>query len=294
MLKKMMLVATGLSLSFAVHTANYFFYNDGRPEDTKRTHNFIKAAEKANDKTLDYLFPHVELPNIDLPQSTPDYGLAVPANMTYNREEFQKFKGTYLEQTADAGADYLKGIVFCGDSLTNAMGCYGPYLKNYQVVAAGNLGVYDFLEFNGECYNHSEEKKTPLQWFAELKPSVLYIMLGTNGVSLMSLDYHIKKYNDMLDGIRTVLPDAKIVLVAIPGYAAHRDTVDFNGKKVDSFNMMLLETAKKRGMYFLNFGDATRDNKGNIRPELCTEDGVHWTNACMALYVNYVRTHALP
>lgn len=288
-LKKILLSVTALSLSFAVNTANYYFYTDGRL-NAKGAGEFVDTVADINADTLEYLFPPVitstggEIVQTD-----------VPDNMTYSAAEFAKFKGTYLEETADAGESYFDDIVFCGDSLTYALGLDSRFFKSKDVVAWGGLGVYDYLDYNSHAvYNQSDEIMSSLDWLVKLNPKVIYIMLGTNGIMIWSNEKHIMFYENMIDRITAALPSAKLVLVGIPAWGASRNTETFNGKKVDNFNMLLLELAKKKGAYYLNFGQATRDENGNIREELVLGDGVHWQNECKYLYLEYVRTHAIP
>lgn len=288
-LKKILLSVTALSLSFAVNTANYYFYTNGRL-NAKGADEFVDTVADINADTLEYLFPPViTSTGGDVVQTD------VPDNMTYSAAEFAKFKGTYLEETADAGESYFDDIVFCGDSLTYALGLDSRFFKDQNVVAWGGLGVYDYLDYNSHAvYNRSDEIMSSLEWLVRLNPRVMYIMLGTNGIMIWSNEKHIMFYENMLDRIKEALPSTQLVLVGIPAWGASRNTETFNGKKVDNFNMLLLELAKKKGAYYLNFGQATRDENGNIREELVLGDGVHWQNECKYLYLKYIRTHAIP
>lgn len=288
-LKKILLSVTALSLSFAVNTANYYFYTNGRL-NAKGADEFVDTVADINADTLEYLFPPViTSTGGDVVQTD------VPDNMTYSAAEFAKFKGTYLEETADAGESYFDDIVFCGDSLTYALGLDSRFFKDQNVVAWGGLGVYDYLDYNSHAvYNRSDEIMSSLEWLVRLNPRVMYIMLGTNGIMIWSNEKHIMFYENMLDRIKEALPSTQLVLVGIPAWGASRNTETFNGKKVDNFNMLLLELAKKKGAYYLNFGQATRDENGNIREELVLGDGVHWQNECKYLYLEYIRTHAIP
>ncbi len=292
LIKRIALSATALFLSFAVHTANYFFYTDGRI-DGEGAEEFVDNVASVNAGTLEYLFPYV--PNENSSGSSEPVYDEVPDNMTFSPYEFSKFKGTYLEETDDAGDTYFDDIVFCGDSLTYGLGLDERFFKKQDVVAWGGLGVYDYLDYNSYAvYNQSEEKKSSLEWLIHLNPKTMYIMLGTNGVAIWSNEKHIMFYENMLDRIQQALPATTIVLVGIPAWGASRNTETFNGKKVDNFNMMLLQLAKDKGAYYLNFGQATRDANGNIREDLVLGDGVHWQNSCKYLYLDYIKTHAIP
>lgn len=289
-LKNAILTVTALTLSFAVQTANLYFY----PAETLRSSKaaaHTDAAVNINDKTMDYLFPYIQLESGTQQPDTCE----VPANMTYSPAEFAIFKDTYLAETAEAGNSYFNNILFCGDSLTYSMGIDSRYLASYDVLAWGGLGVYDYLDYtDNPSYNQSEELFSPITWMENLKPDVVYIMLGTNGIAIWSNENHIKYYNAMLDRIEKALPNARIVLIGIPPWAESRNTESFNGQKFDNFNMMLLETAYERGYYYLNFAEVTRDDNGNFRTDLCGSDGIHWLDSCKKLFLNYVKTHTLP
>ncbi len=303
--RKLMLATTALTLSFAVHTANYYFYNNGRI-DGEGSDKFINDTEKHNENLLDMMFPKVE--ELIFPDdsskaesrpvddsSTSDSNNGVPDNMTYSSSEFAKFEGTYLKETSDVGEHYFDDILFCGDSLTYALGLDSRFLKNHDVLAWGGLGVYDYLDFDERAaYNQSEEIKKPITWIKELNPSRIYIMMGTNGIAVWSNEKHIELYGKMLDRIEEAAPNAEIVLVGITCWGAWKNTDTFNPSKFDNFNMMLLEMAHERGFYYLNFNEVTRDENGNIRSDLCSDDGIHWLTSCKRLYLDYIRTHAIP
>ncbi len=312
--RKLMLTTTALTLSFAVHTANYYFYNNGRI-DGEGSDKFINDTERYNDVLLENMFPEVgELvvpddsntesdteSNNNNSESMPDdssndiVNQNVPINMTYSTKEFEKFSGTYLTESDDVGESYFENILFCGDSLTYALGLDNRFLKAYDVLAVGGLGVYDYLDYTkGQSYNQSEEIKKPIEWIEQINPSRIYINLGTNGIAVWSNEKHIEMYARMLDRIQAVVPNAEIVLVAITCWGSWKNTDTFNPQKFDNFNMMLLEMAHERGMHFLNFNEVTRDENGNIRSELCSDDGIHWQKSCKQLYLDYIRTHPIP
>lgn len=311
--KRILITVSALALSFAVHTANFYFYTSGASGSVSE---HVDQMIEVNDKTMSYLFPYVEVESVQggdtsseiaedssssdvesesAPESSsPPVSTIVPSNMTYSDEEFLEFSDTYLFETENAGDEYIKGITFCGDSLTYGMGIDSRYLGACDVVAWGGLGVYDFLDYNkNTVYNQSEELKTSLEWLKEINPSVIYIMLGTNGIAIWANDFHTKLYGRMLDRIEDALPKAKIVLIGIPAWASFKNTETFNGQKVDNYNMMLLELAHSRGHYYLNFAEVTRDETGNFSQDLCAGDGIHWKNACKTLFIDYVKTHAI-
>ncbi|MBQ7647224.1 MAG: hypothetical protein IJS94_08150 [Clostridia bacterium] len=320
--KQLLLIVTGLSVSFAVHTANYHFYEQ---KPTDRTGRFIGDVEKNNEKIYKEMFTIKEHTPVAEPeptkaptepektsaqtsppaptetkapattkQQTVSGKLAVPPNMSFTTDEFQKFKGTYLEKsTKKFSSSYYDGVVWAGDSLTYGLG-FTVY-KDKDIVAYGGLGVYDYADYNeNPSYNKSDKKNTPLQWLSILQPEVLYIQLGTNGIPSFSNQYHINLYNKLLDRIVKVCPKTKIVIVSIPPWGKWKETDKFDSDKVDHYNMYLLELAYNRGFYFLNSAEAFRDSDGSMKKDLCRDDGIHWSKEGQKVYVEYLESHPIP
>lgn len=322
--KQLLLIVTGLSVSFAVHTANFRYY-DKKPTD--RTGRFLGDVEKTNEKIYKEMFTVKEKTPVDEPAPTEKVTgpqptsaqtkttsasptttkaptttkvqestgkLAVPPNMTYTTEEFRKFKGTYLEKSSKKlSASYYSGVVWAGDSLTYGLGF--TLCKDKDIVAYGGLGVYDYADYNeNPSYNKSDKKYTPLQWLNMLQPEVLYIQLGTNGIPSFSNQYHINLYNKLLDRIVKVCPRTKIVIVSIPPWGKWKETEKFDSDKVDHFNMYLLELAYNRGFYYLNSAEAFRDTDGSMKKELCRGDGIHWNKDGQKVYMDYLESHPVP
>ena len=325
--KQLLLIVTGLSVSFAVHTANYHFY-DNKPTD--RTGRFVNDVVKNNDKIYKEMFTIKEKTPVTEPKPTEKQTepqptsaqtkptsatptttkapvttttktqesssgkLVPPPNMTYTTEEFQKFKGTYLEKsTKKLSSSYYEGVVWAGDSLTYGLGF--TLYKDKDIVAYGGLGVYDYADYNeNPSYNKSDKLYTPLQWLNMLQPEVLYLQLGTNGIPSFSNQYHINLYNKLLDRIVKACPKTKIVIVSIPPWGKWKEKNDFTSDKVDHFNMYLLELAYNRGFYFLNSAEAFRASDGSMNKDLCRDDGIHWNKEGQKVYVEYLETHPIP
>ncbi len=288
--QKLMYVAVSFSVAMSVSMANYVFYPERLP-DTDDVNSFYSEIQENNDKLLKHFFPYEIV----------DYDLEVPSNMTYTQAEFQKFKGTYLEKsTVPAGSSYLDKIAFCGDSLSYHMGMNGQVLDDYNVLAWGGLSVSDYATHTANpVYNQSDVKgKTTIQWLSELKPELIYIMLGTNGVSIYSNSAHVNLYKSLLSKIKAASPGSKIVIISSPPWGTDQTssstpTPELNAK-IDQFNMLLLEMADSNGCYFLNLAEDLKDSAGNLKSIYSSGDGIHWSTAARQLYVNYVLEHPIP
>jgi lysophospholipase L1-like esterase len=289
----MMYVILSITIACAVCVANYIYLPvDSRIPTNKHTSDFLEDDFDTNDRVLKTLFPYKE----------PNYTLEVPSNMSYTTADFQQYSGTYLtEGNAVKSADYFPQICFCGDSITYHMSLDGRPLENYNVLAYGGLSVYDYATYTKEpVYNKSDEIKTSLQWIEELKPKIIYIMLGANGIAVTSNDSHIEAYNALLDKIVAASPSSIIVICSTSpwgteAYGIYTNTdIAVLNQKINHFNMYLLEMAKKRGFYYLNVAEALMDSSGNLDSRYTGGDGLHWSDLGRSVYIDYVLKHAIP
>ena len=294
--QKMMRAVLSITVACAVSIANYIYLPADKriPSDNKTT-EFLERYYDTNDRILKSLFPYEE----------PNFTLEVPINMSYTTTDFQQFTGTYLTETEQPlkATDYFPYIAFCGDSLTYHMGRPGKHLANYDVIAYGGLSVYDYATFTDEpVYNKSSVKKTSIQWLKELKPQIIYLMLGTNGIAMSGLsnETHIEKYKELLDKIVTASPSSIIVICSVTpfGPAAYgkytNQPISVINQKINHFNMYLLELAKERGYYFLNIAEALMNAEGYFDTRYSSDDGLHWNDAGRDVYINYVLRHPIP
>lgn len=294
--QKMMYVILSITVACAVSIANYIYLPQGNriPKNNKTT-KFTEDYFDTNDRILKSLFPFEE----------PNFILEVPPNMTYSTADFQQFIGTYLTEVEQPlkATEYFPSIAFCGDSLTYHMGRPGKVLSQYNVIAYGGLSVLDFFKYTtNPVYNKSNEIKTSIQWLKELQPKLIYIMLGTNGItsSYLTNETHLVYYNELLDKIVAACPKATIVICSVPpwgpnSYGEYTSApVSTTNLKINHFNMYLLEMAKSRGFYFLNVAEALMDSKGFLITSYDAGDGIHWTDAARSAYVDYVLKHPVP
>lgn len=289
--QKMMYVVLSITVACAIGVANYIYLPAGQriPED-KPTSDYIETYYSTNDKVLKQLFPYEEV----------DYALAVPSNMSYTTADFQRFEGTYLTERESVDSSYLKHICFCGDSITYHMTLKNRLLTDCDVLAWGGLMVSDFAKYvDNPVYNHSSEKKTSIYWIEHLQPEIIYIMLGTNGITLINNERHIEQYRTLLDKIAAASPSSIIVLCSAPpwGTAAYgnytNSDIETLNQKINHFNMYLLELAKERGYYYLNVAEVLMDEVGNLKASY-TSDGIHWSNSARDAYEAYVLSHPIP
>lgn len=211
-----------------------------------------------------------------------------------------------LGETADAGQEYLEKMVFLGDSTTYHMLVYGPFADgnhNTNVWAGVSHTLtlaYVNLDETKITYYDTNEELTIAQAAAKKQPEILVITLGINGVLYMQENYFKGVYTELINNIRAVSPNTKIILNSmfpvLESYSNGTLTPDayIPMSKVNQGNIWILEMAEDLGCYYLNSQEAIADENGYLPEKLSLMDGVHLNGEAYEKFFNYVRTHAIP
>ncbi len=205
---------------------------------------------------------------------------------------------TRLGLTADAGREYLDKIVFLGDSTT-----YGfiPYYnagytalpKPEQVwtpkVGYLTLPYYKsakvYLRAIGEEYSIADAA-------ALVKPELMVITLGIDGIALVGKDDFIAVYKQLIGEIQAAIPNTKIILNSIyPVADSYKYQGDINNGKINNANGWIESIAVELGLPFLYSWEALAVN-GKLPESAHNGDGLHLTGESLTKIAEYIRTHA--
>ena len=126
---------------------------------------------------------------------------------------------TVLAETEDMGQEYLDKIIFRGDSTTYGMKYYGVLSggKDTQQVWTPSSGTLtlSYQGFATIVYPPTGEEIPIRDAVERTKPEMMVITLGVNGVSFMDEDYFKSEYSSLVNDIKAISPDTKIILQSI-------------------------------------------------------------------------------
>ena len=293
LLKRLFVIITGLTVSFAIHTANYYYYDGEKIGEAGEP--FVSDTVEVTDKILYSAFPYQEV----------TYTLEVPLNMTYSQAEFQKFEGVYLTKVSDlnrADESYLQRCAFIGDSLVYGMGLSGSVYEKYSCIGDSGRVVTGLTSSRTTIYNLAPESqrdtKTMIYWLEKLQPEIIYVMFGTNGVSSIDNVRHVGYFKAQITSMMETCPNSKVVIVSAPPWAKevridNINTTDIN-VKINELNMLLLQLAYDMKLYFLNTAEVLKDGDGFLKDGYHFSDGLHWNNDGRKLVADYIETHPIP
>ncbi len=207
------------------------------------------------------------------------------------------FNDTILKENKSEDENYVEDTIFAGDSTA-------LYYVMNKVITGKQLWHKEGLPldkvFTQEIYiNHQESHMTLIQAAEKNKPKRLLLMLGTNSVSTMEIDYFVSQYDKLLTELEKASPNTTFIVQSI--FPVSID-YDINGKKlnndkINKMNYKLLELCAKHEIPFLNTQEVLKDSEGGLKKEYSRDEketpGVHLSQEGNNVALEYFKNHAI-
>jgi lysophospholipase L1-like esterase len=186
---------------------------------------------------------------------------------------------TFAAVNASYDKESFSNYVFIGDSIST--GLYG-----YNYLDAAN--VFAKIGFTPENVRTGDVNGTTVyQKLAVAKPDKVCIMLGTNGLSYISVETMINHYTLFIDEIRDILPDCEITLFTIPPVTKeHEDTKPENLALITAYNEAVTALAEEKETELFDVYSLLADDNGYTKPEYAEADGLHLKGAAYTLILS--------
>ena len=199
-----------------------------------------------------------------------------------------------LGETADAGDDYISKMVFIGDSTT-----YG--LKAYDVLDAsqvwtpssGTLALFN-QSIATVVYPPTGEEIPITDAVGRAKPEYVVLTIGVNGVSMMDEQQFKEQYTALVERMKSVSPDTKIICNSIYPVEAMYEAKDngINNAVIDRANGWILQIAEATGTHFTNSASVLKGSDGKLVSDYGNGDGIHLSAVGFERVIDYLKTHA--
>jgi len=203
-----------------------------------------------------------------------------------------------LQETEDAGREYLDKIIFLGDSTTYGIGAY--YKLGYTELcpprqvwtpASGTLTL-SYYNIATIVYPDTGEELGIVDAVTRARPEILLITLGVNGISFMDEEWFINDYTALVQSIQEASPETKIILNSIyPVADSYKYQQDINNDKINAANEWIERIAADTGTRFL-YSWETLAVQGKLPESAQNGDGLHLTGEAFTRVMQYIRTHA--
>ncbi|MBE6649863.1 MAG: hypothetical protein E7613_00985 [Ruminococcaceae bacterium] len=221
-----------------------------------------------------------------------------PKPIFTHAELIEKYPSSVLTKTEDGGKDYLKDIVFIGDSTTHGMIFYevldgGKETKQVWTPKSGTLSMWNLLSEN-IVYPEDDSEMLIGDAIAVNRPKIVVLTLGVNGVSMLSEEEFVGYYQDLIDEIKERSYDTKIILQSIyPVCDDYQYVNSISMEKINRANSWIAALADKNGVFYLNTITALVNDKGYLNKDYSNGDGIHLSKEGFNVILNYIRTHKI-
>ncbi len=205
----------------------------------------------------------------------------------------EEYEGTLLQETEDAGDQYLADTVFLGDSNTARLITYGDTtgLSMDNTIGIESMGITSLTSLR--CVRFSGYSDMTMPSAVELmQPLRVVINFGTNNAG-MSTETFKNHYRTAVEAIQEEWPYADIIIASVLPITSTCSYTNISMSWVESINLTLLELAEEMDVKFLNWSEAIKDsNTGYAKNSYMVSDGIHISEAGAEAMIDYFRTHS--
>ena len=220
---------------------------------------------------------------------------------------------TILPQGEAMPEEYLQNSLFLGDSRTLGLADAG-LLPSENVFAENGINPVDYLNkiweieetetAEGEEVPAEEEategEEEPAgkmidQIVAERKPERIYIALGINGISFMSMEDMNEALTTLIERLGEASPDSDIIIESVlPVNENTIGDVALTNGAITQYNIELMNLATQCGVYYLDASTAMVDESGNLNAEYDAGDGLHFSSDGNQTILTQILNHPIP
>lgn len=191
----------------------------------------------------------------------------------------------------DVTQDYFDDAVFIGDSRTVGLRDYGGW-DNATFYASIGLTVYDM--FDTSIVEENGAKITVEEALSEHQFGKVYLMIGINEMGTGTVDSFMKAYEEAVNHIRELQPDALIFLQGIMYVKQEKSETDpiFNNPAIKERNDRIAMLANNHDIFYIDVNEVVTDETGNLNPEY-TYDEIHLLGKYYSLWTDFLLKHGI-
>ena len=207
-------------------------------------------------------------------ENASDDGLLEPVDVSGNSADVS---GNDVEEEVyeftEVDDDYFTDALFIGDSRTVGLSEYCEALDTRATFYSKvSLTIYTCMD--KDFVKTEDGKITVDQALRENQFGKIYIMLGLNEIGTGDTEYFKNAYQNVLDRIIELQPDAIIYIQGIMHVAAGKSDHDkyFNNDIINARNAALAELADQKRIFYIDMNEAVDDENGNLDSSLSFDD----------------------
>lgn len=212
-----------------------------------------------------------------------------PTQMSLEEFSLDGFYDNVKLKETPINNDYYNKIVFVGDSNVKNM-----YLNKF---IPGNQTWYlpcitAESYFTEKLYVPGHGQMLLLDAVKEFQPEYMVLSLGTFSTNWISTDTFMSKSNELIESIKKLSPNTKLILSSIYPIRSGYNINDFYQTVINTYNFYILQMADKHKIKFLDVEVALKGSNGYAKDNYFLDDKFHFTDEGRKVFINYVKTHA--
>lgn len=209
-----------------------------------------------------------------------------------NAIDTAQYASTILEESEDAGEEYIDETLFLGDSNTARMRLYG-YISYDNSVASVGMAARSIESYACAKFSGYSSYKTMPEAVALMQPRRVLITFGTNDVSSsLTAEKFIENYEPGIKAIQEAYPSVDIIINSIPPIGKQHSNSDMSQSQIDAYNKAIVQMCEKNGWKYLNSAEVLKGSDGYAKSGYVDSDGIHLTRTALDALFEYIRTHS--
>lgn len=212
-----------------------------------------------------------------------DPGAAEDDSVSTDNSGFLPVVNPVPESEAESSS-YFDSCCLVTDSTLAGMKSYGKFAEA-NIFTDPQLGA---ASCNSAKVESSFGYLTPYEIIKDKKPTVLYIMLGSD-IGTAGDDEMISNYTTFVNNLHTALPSMKIYVMQLPPVIYDSDTV--SNEKVNTFNTQLLAMCNTIGVYCIDTNTALKSEEGKLVEDYWSYETLSLSEAGLKIISDYILTH---
>lgn len=188
--------------------------------------------------------------------------------------------------------DYFADAVFIGDSRTMGMFEYGGLEETAAFYCSTGLTVYKM--FDSEIVPGENGKITVEEALQQNSFAKIYLCIGINEMGTGTVESFLEAYQEAVNHLRELQPDAILYLQAIIKVTTERSNQGdyITNEGIVARNEGIAQMADNEHIFFLDVNPLICDESGGMIPEY-TFDGVHLMARYIDIWKDFLKAHAV-
>lgn len=190
--------------------------------------------------------------------------------------------------------DYFSDALFIGDSRTVGLFEYGGLEETTTFYAATGLTVYKLFDTEIVSVPGERKKITVEEALSRNSFAKIYLMIGINEMGTGTVETFLAKYQEVVEHLQELQPEAVIYLQAIIKVSAQRSRKGdyINNEGIVARNEGIEQMADNVKVFYLDVNPLICDETGGMIPDY-TFDGVHLKAKYIDIWKDYLKSHAI-